>query len=165
MGVVDWPMVFRLRESGLPNKEIARRVGCSVGIVESAAGRFGWPKRKPGCRREIDLALLRDLWAADMTLRQIGNRFGVSEKSIRAWGKRFGLPPRFEFSEEAPTPEEEAASLAGLALSPMVAELARPIREQHYAERRAETEANARSKANSWRRGEYQPSGARHVQA
>jgi len=162
---IDWEEAFRLRQTGMKNADIANRLGCTLNMVEHAAARFGWPRRKPGLRRDIDVALLRQLWAANMTLRQIGNRFGVSEKSIRAWGKRFGLPPRFEFSEEAPTPEEEAASLAGLALSPMVAELARPIREQHCEQRRSETEANARSKANSWRRGEYQPSGARHVQA
>jgi DNA-binding CsgD family transcriptional regulator len=159
MAVVDWPMVFRLRESGLPNKEIARRVGCSVGIVESAAGRFGWPKRKPGCRREIDLALLRDLWAADMTLRQIGNRFGVSEKSIRAWGKRFGLPPRFELSEEAPTPEDDTASLNGLALSPWVEERAKVVREKHYDSRRREEPCNTQSKVSKWRHGICQPRG------
>lgn len=53
--------------------------------------------------------------------------------------------------ESAPTPEDEEASAAGLALSPWVAERARIEREKHYAARRGENDANTRSKVSQWR--------------
>lgn len=113
-----------------------------------------------------DLALLHELWAANLPTSEIAARFGVVISTVTKWAQRYKLPRRTIHPANEPpppSPEDEAASLDGLALSPWVEERARVVREQHYAERRAETEANARSKASSWRRGEYQPGGARHV--
>lgn len=56
---------------------------------------------------------------------------------------------------------EEEASLAGLGLAPWVLARAAVIRQAHMEKRRNEGELTSRSKANSWRRGEYSPAGAR----
>ena len=116
----------------------------------------------------VDLVLIHELWTAGISTSEIAKRFGVSMSTVTKWAQRYKLPRRTEHpagEPDPPSPEDEVASLAGLALSPWVEERARQVREKHFAERMGETEANARSKANSWRRGEYQPSGARHVQA
>lgn len=112
-----------------------------------------------------DVALLFRMWAAGATLAEIGERFGVVESTVSKWVTRYKLPRRWHVNQldlPAPTPEDDAASLAGLALSPWVEERAREVREKHYAERRAEPEETARSKANAWRRGVTQPRGAHH---
>jgi len=117
---------------------------------------------------QADVALLFQLWAAGATIPEIAERFGVTNSTVSKWSQRYKLPKRLHPSHTdapAPTPEDDAASLAGLALSPRVEERAREVRERHYALRRSETEANTISKANAWRRGEYTPSGAHHDKA
>lgn len=57
--------------------------------------------------------------------------------------------------------DEEAASLAGLALAPWVAEQAAPIRAAHLAARRGESKACTSTKVARWRRGDYGPQGGR----
>lgn len=113
-----------------------------------------------------DAALLFRMWADGSTLAQIAERFGVVESTVSKWVQRYKLPRRWHVNQldlPAPTPEDDAASLASLALSPWVEERAREVREKHFAERRAEPDETARSKACRWARGENQPRGARHV--
>lgn len=115
-----------------------------------------------------DVALLFELWAAGATIPEIAERFGVTNSTVSKWAQRYKLPRRLHPSHAdapAPTPEDDAASLAGLALSPWVEERAKVVRERHYLERRSEPEETARSKAASWRRGDTQPRGAHHDKA
>lgn len=112
-----------------------------------------------------DVALLFRMWAAGATLAEIARRFGVAESTVSKWVTRYKLPRRWHVNQldlPAPTPEDDAASLAGLALSPWVEERAKPVRERHYAERRRETYETSVSKAAAWRRGDTQPRGAIH---
>lgn len=115
--------------------------------------------------RARDVALLHELWAAGATIPEIAERFGVATSTVSKWAIRYKLPRRLHPSHAdapAPSPEDDAASLAGLALSPWVEERARVEREKHFLQRRNETEESARSKAASWRRGDYTPRGAHH---
>ena len=63
--------------------------------------------------------------------------------------------------DNAPTPEEEEASLAGLDLSPMVAERARIEKEKHIRQRMNETHRATDSKASKWNHGLFNPQGGR----
>jgi hypothetical protein len=66
-----------------------------------------------------------------------------------------------DVSDEAPNPEEEEASLAGLALSPWVAERAKIERQKHYELRRGEADRTTDSKESKWNRGMFAPQGGR----
>lgn len=115
-----------------------------------------------------DVALLFQLWTAGATIHEMAERFGVTNSTISKWAQRYKLPKRLHPSHAdapAPTPEDDAASLAGLALSPWVEERARVVRERHYLERRNEQEETARSKAAAWRRGANTPRGSHHDKA
>ena len=70
------------------------------------------------------------------------------------------MRPR-DVSDEAPNPEEEEASLAGLALSPWVAERAKIERQKHYELRRGEADRTTDSKVSKWNRGMFAPQGGR----
>lgn len=115
-----------------------------------------------------DVALLFQMWTAGATIPEMAERFGVTNSTISKWAQRYKLPKRLHPSHAdapAPTPEDDAASLAGLALSPWVEERAKVVRERHYLERRNEQEETARSKAAAWRRGANTPRGAHHDKA
>ena len=115
-----------------------------------------------------DVALLFQLWTAGATIPEMAERFGVTNSTISKWAQRYKLPKRLHPSHAdapAPTPEDDAASLAGLALSPWVEDRARVVRERHYLQRRSEQEETARSKAAAWRRGANTPRGAHHDKA
>jgi len=115
-----------------------------------------------------DVALLFQLWTAGATIPEMAERFGVTNSTISKWAQRYKLPRRVHPSHvdaPAPTPEDDAASLAGLALSPWVEERAKVVRERHYLERRNEQDETARSKAAAWRRGANTPRGAHHDKA
>ena len=112
-----------------------------------------------------DMLLLFKLWHEGTDTKDIAAQFGVSVSTVCKWASQYKLPRRLHWSQTdapAPSPEDDAASLAGLGLSPWVAERARECRERHYAERRAEPEIVAAAKARAWRRGDYQPKGAHH---
>lgn len=111
-----------------------------------------------------DMALLLELWAQGVSAAEIASRFGVKRGTISKWAKRYGLPPRAALATpeyEAPSPEDDAASLDGLALSPWVESRARECREAHYAQRRGEGEETVRTKLWRWGRGDYDSQGAR----
>jgi len=101
---------------------------------------------------KADVTLLLQMWADGATAAEIAERFGVSVSTARKWRVRYGLPPRDGTHEyEPPSPEDDAASASGLALSPWVEQRARECRERHYAERMNETDECARAKAALWR--------------
>jgi hypothetical protein len=71
----------------------------------------------------------------------------------------------YEYDPDCPEyvpADEEAASLAGLALAPWVARHAQPIRDAHLAARMAETSVCTTAKVTKWRRGETSPQGGGH---
>jgi hypothetical protein len=109
-----------------------------------------------------DLVLLHQLWAEGVPTAQIAERFGVAMSTVTKWAQRYKLPRRTLHpanEPEAPTPEDDAASLDGLALSPWVEERAREVREKHYESRRREEPCNTHSKVSKWRHGICQPRG------
>ena len=109
-----------------------------------------------------DLVLLHQMWAEGVPTAQIAERFGVAMSTVTKWAQRYRLPRRTLHpanEPEAPTPEDDAASLDGLALSPWVEERAREVREKHYESRRREEPCNTQSKVSKWRHGICQPRG------
>ena len=109
-----------------------------------------------------DLVLLHQLWAEGVPTAQIAERFGVAMSTVTKWAQRYKLPRRTRHpadEPEAPTPEDDAASLDGLALSPWVEQRAREMREKHYESRRREEPCNTHSKVSKWRHGICQPRG------
>ena len=109
-----------------------------------------------------DLALLHQLWAEGVPTAKIAERFGVAMSTVTKWAQRYKLPRRTRHpadEPEAPTPEDDAASLDGLSLSPWVEERARAVREKHYESRRREEPCNTHSKVSKWRHGICQPRG------
>jgi transposase-like protein len=80
-----------------------------------------------------DLVLLHQLWAEGVASSEIAKRFGVAYSTVTKWAQRYKLPRRTLHpadEPEAPTPEDDAASLDGLALSPWVEERASDIVER-----------------------------------
>ena len=109
-----------------------------------------------------DLVLLHQLWAEGVPSSEIAKRFGVAYSTVTKWAQRYKLPRRTLHpadEPEAPTPEDDAASLDGLALSPWVEERAREVRQRHYDSRRREEPCNTQSKVSKWRHGVCQPRG------
>jgi hypothetical protein len=109
-----------------------------------------------------DLVLLHELWAAGTPTAEIAKRFGVAYSTVTKWVQRYKLPRRTlqpVGEPEAPTPEDDAASLDGLALSPWVEERAREMRQKHYDSRRREEPCNTQSKVSKWRHNICQPRG------
>jgi len=128
---VNYTEMKLLRDAGLGNANIAARLGCSVSLVDAAARRFGWPKRKPGPNRIVDVPLMFRLWADESIQKlEIAKRLGISTSTLASLAKRHHLPqrprPRVVVALD-PTPNE-------------IAERARECRERHYAERRRESD-------------------------
>jgi len=109
-----------------------------------------------------DLVLLHQLWAEGVPSSEIAQRFGVAYSTVTKWAQRYKLPRRTLHpadDSEAPTTEDDAASLECLALSPWVEERAKVVREKHYDSRRREEPCNTQSKVSKWRRDIVQPRG------
>jgi len=109
-----------------------------------------------------DLVLLHQLWTAGVPTAEIAKKFGVSYSTVTKWAQRYKLPRRTLHpadEPEAPTPEDDAASLDGLALSPWVEERAKVVRQKHYDSRRREEPCNTQRKVSKWRHGICQPRG------
>lgn len=66
--------------------------------------------------------------------------------------------PEFDLA----SPEEDAASAAGLDLAPWVAPQAAAIRWRHLEARMAEADETTRQKVHKWRTGASTPQGGRH---
>lgn len=62
---------------------------------------------------------------------------------------------------KAPNKEEDEASLAGLALAPMVAERAAIEKKKHYQLRRGETSNATVCKVGKWNKNLFNPQGGR----
>lgn len=166
--MIDRNEIRRLREQGVPPVEVARILGCSESAVQKIAKDMGLTRAVSRRSSRVDLQRLFALWMTATSVGEIAAELGVSKTTIWALKMRHKLPDRPPHPkcgsqlDRAPTPAEDAASLAGLALSPWVEERAKVVREKHYLERRSERDENARSKAAAWRRGDYTPRGAHH---
>lgn len=114
-----------------------------------------------------DVATLFAMWAEGRTKAEIAVRFKVSTSTVYSWAQRYQLPRRridyVPVSQEPPppSPEDDAASMDSLALSPWVEARARECRERHYEQRRGELDNTTIGKVSAWRRGEYVPQGAK----
>jgi uncharacterized protein YjcR len=136
---IDYTEMKRLRDAGLPNDDIAARLGCAANTVTDAAKRFGWPRRARGTKRNIDVLKLFQLWHSEMETPDIAFAMGVSPYTLNKLRQKHGLPkrPRVTVMLVAdPTPDE-------------IAKRARECRERHYAERRGETDETTLQ----WRKG------------
>jgi len=136
---IDYGEMKRLRDTGMRNEDIASRLGCHETTVTDAARRFGWGRRKPGQRRDVDVAKLFKLWHSETETPDIAVELGVSISTLHTLRQKHGLPkrPRAAVMLVAdPTPDE-------------IAKRARECRERHYAERRGETDETTLQ----WRKG------------
>jgi hypothetical protein len=68
----------------------------------SVAGRVGLGASKAAKARRV--AVIRALWFTDCTVAAIGERLGISGKTVSLLAKRAGLPPRHEYNRPMPKP-------------------------------------------------------------
>jgi uncharacterized protein YjcR len=79
-------------------------------------------------------SVLVEMWHAGHRVREIADRLGVHISTVNDYRRRVGLQDRglnHQGQPDDPSPEDEAASQAGLALAPSVARAARIIRQRH----------------------------------
>jgi DNA-binding CsgD family transcriptional regulator len=139
---VDFKEMKRLRDIGVTNGEIAKRLGCGETTVTDAVRHFGWPKKTTGQRIDVDVPKLFALWATQATLPEIAEELGCKLTSLWTLKRRHKLPPKRRpdgSSISDPTPQQ-------------IEERARNCRERHFAQRRGECEST--TKGRLWRGGE-----------
>ncbi len=137
--VVDFDAIKRLRDLGVTNGEIARRLGCGETAVTDAARRFGWPKKTTGQRIDVDVPKLFLLWHTQATLAEIAGQLGCKVTTLWTLKRRHKLPPKRRpdgSSISDPTPQQ-------------IAERARECREMREAKLRGESDSA--TKARLWR--------------
>lgn len=96
-------------------------------------------------RKAVPEEEFRKMWAdrEGWTVRQIQKHFGLTAVEIENVLELYGMKRRGNGrgDDDAPTPEEEQASLESLDLAPMVAERAEEVKKFHYQVRLEESEA------------------------
>lgn len=87
------PRINAMRERGLSDGEIGRRLGYAGGQqrVAQIAGPRG---NKPPPRTEVFVAEARRLWATGLSIRQIGKELGVTLNVVVGVAHRNNFPPR-----------------------------------------------------------------------
>lgn len=78
-------------------------------------------------------AVLVEMWHAGHRVREIAAHLGVHISTVNLYRRRVGLEDRglnHQGQPDDPSPEDEEASQAGLALSPSVARAARAVLRQ-----------------------------------
>ena len=136
---VDFREMKRLRDAGVTNGEIAKRLGCGETAVTDAVRRFGWPKKTTRQRVDVDVPKLFLLWHTQATLTEIAEQLGCKVTTLWTLKKRHKLPPKRRkdgSSISDPTPQQ-------------IEERAREVREMHYARRRGESDST--TKVRLWR--------------
>jgi hypothetical protein len=136
---VDFIEMKRLRDIGVKNGEIAKRLGCGETAVTDAVRQFGWPKKTTGQRVDVDVPKLFMLWHTQATLAEIAEQLGCKVTTLWTLKRRHKLPPKRRpdgSSLSDPTPQQ-------------IEERARECRERHYAQRRGEGEYATKFRA--WR--------------
>lgn len=73
-----------LWREGLTMKEIASRVGCSMGVVryETNANRDDFPRRNHKVTTEDEIAMLV-MWASGASLTRISNEIGCNRQTVK----------------------------------------------------------------------------------
>jgi DNA-binding CsgD family transcriptional regulator len=139
---VDFIEMKRLRDIGVTNGEIAKRLGCGETTVTDAVRQFGWPKKTTGQRIDVDVPKLFALWATQATLPEIAEQLGCKLTSLWTLKRRHKLPPKRRpdgSSPNDPTPQE-------------IEERAMECRKMREAKLRGESDSA--TKARLWRGGE-----------
>jgi DNA-binding CsgD family transcriptional regulator len=133
---VDFIEMKRLRDAGVTNGEIARRLGCGETAVTDAVRQFGWPKKTTGQRVDVDVPKLFMLWHTQATLNEIAQQLGCKVTTLWTLKKRHKLPPKRRpdgSSISDPTPQQ-------------IEERARDCREMHFAKRRGESDSTTKGR-------------------
>ncbi|MEM2249838.1 MAG: helix-turn-helix domain-containing protein [Candidatus Bathyarchaeia archaeon] len=87
--MIDIELLKQLREQGVPNNEIAKRLGCHPSTVTDYVRKLNLPKRTPKFNpTEVEALIL-----AGYTAQEIADRFGVLRTTVSKWRKKLGLPP------------------------------------------------------------------------
>ena len=92
----------------------------------------------------IDIDELRQLWGDGWLVDDLAKRYGCTKSMIYWLRKKYRIRDREKWQSlepPPPSPEDAAASLDSLALSPWVEARARECRERHFAQRRNEPAA------------------------
>ena len=137
--LVDFREMKRLRDIGVTNGEIARRLGCCETTVTDAVRQFGWPKKTTGQRVDVDVPKLFMLWHTQATLTEIAEQLGCKVTTLWTLKKRHKLPPKRRADGSSisdPTPQQ-------------IEERARECREMREAKLRGESDSA--TKARLWR--------------
>jgi DNA-binding CsgD family transcriptional regulator len=136
---VDFKEMRRLRDIGVTNGEIAKRLGCGETTVTDAVRHFGWPKKTTGHRVNVDVPKLFLLWHTQATLAEIAEQLGCKVTTLWTLKKRHKLPPKRRpdgSSPNDPTPQQ-------------IEERCREVRERHFARLRGESDSA--TKGRLWR--------------
>jgi hypothetical protein len=78
--------------------------------------------------------VLVEMWHAGHRVREIADRLGIGISTVNLYKRQAGLKARglkHQGQPDDPSPEDEMASQAGLALAPSVARAARIIRQRN----------------------------------
>ena len=137
--VVDFKEMKRLRDIGVTNGEIAKRLGCGETAVTDAVRRYGWPKKTTGQRVDVDVPKLFMLWHTQATLAEIAQQLGCKVTTLWTLKKRHKLPPKRRpdgSSISDPTPQQ-------------IEERCREVQERNLAKMRGESDST--TKVRMWR--------------
>jgi uncharacterized protein YjcR len=136
---LDFKEMRRLRDIGVKNGEIAKRLGCGETAVTDAVRRFGWPRKTTGQRVDVDVPKLFLLWHTQATLAEIAEQLGCKVTTLWTLKRRHKLPPKRRpdgSSITDPTPQQ-------------IEERAMECREMREAKMRGESDSA--TKARLWR--------------
>ncbi|WP_333826877.1 hypothetical protein [Pararhodobacter sp.] len=79
----------------IPTRRIADALGVTPSAVSKRAQSMGLPKRGKVRNRKVDPELLREMWLAGVSAKEIAAHFGVSHLSCASWpSQQAGLPKR-----------------------------------------------------------------------
>lgn len=115
----------------------AARVGARFGT------RYSKMRSSGTLRRLAPEAEFSEAWMAPGRVADICKRFGINKADAELVRVMYGLPPRTAISDNdnAPTPEDEKASLQSLDLAPSVKAAAEEVKAAHMEMRRNESES------------------------
>lgn len=82
-------------DTSMPTAAAAATIGLSRAGLQSRARALGLPPRKSGRRSKVREAEFRILWAAGVTLAEIGRYFGCDPLTVAQNRVRLGMPKRY----------------------------------------------------------------------
>jgi hypothetical protein len=83
-------------DHSISRDEAAARVGMSARYMQDIASRMGLPRRPNYSRPKVitNTALLRDMWAAGLSTRDIARAFNCGPQTVNRKARAIGLPSR-----------------------------------------------------------------------